>query len=296
VGLDVSPGAVEVSSRRGVDQTFLGTVEDLAATNPAPFDSFVGLGNNLGLLADPARAITFLEVLGRMSHAGSNLVGTILDPYGTEDPLHLAYHEANRGAGRLAVTDPDTDLAGDARPRPGSDCSGAHRTSWPKWSARPDGSWLRSKVRASMPPSCGAMGEPAMTEAAEEGTDLDLDFSKLDRVAGLGVLPCAVQDVATGEVILIAYVNAEALQAARSRRRAVFWSTSRNELWEKGATSGAAFELVEVRVNCEQNSLLYLVRPLQGGICHTRNQAGGARNCFYRCLDMATGQLRNMDP
>jgi len=102
VGLDVSPGAVQVATSRGVSQTFLGTVEDLAATDPAPFDSFVGLGNNLGLLADPERAVTFLETLGRMSHAGSNLVGTILDPYDTEEPLHLAYHEANRRAGRLA--------------------------------------------------------------------------------------------------------------------------------------------------------------------------------------------------
>lgn len=102
VGLDVSPGAIEVSARRGVKQTFLGTVEDLAATRPAPFDSFVGLGNNLDLLEDPSRAVTFLDALSRMSHAGSNLVGTLLNPYDTEEPLHLAYHEANRRAGRLA--------------------------------------------------------------------------------------------------------------------------------------------------------------------------------------------------
>jgi len=135
-----------------------------------------------------------------------------------------------------------------------------------------------------------------VSEDLEEGVDLGLDFSKLDGVAGQGALPCAVQDVTTGEVILVAYVNAEALVAAVGRRRAVFWSTSRSELWEKGATSGAGFELVEVRVNCEQNSLLYLVRPLREGICHTRNRAGAARNCFYRRLDFATGQFEMLDP
>jgi phosphoribosyl-AMP cyclohydrolase len=131
----------------------------------------------------------------------------------------------------------------------------------------------------------------------EEGTSLTLDFTKLGRVAEvLGVLPCAVQDADTGEVILIAYVNQQALRASIESRSAVFWSTSRNELWEKGKTSGETFELLEVRVNCEQNSLLYRVRPRRGGICHTNNAAGQPRNCFYRRLDFATGALVNLDP
>ena len=128
----------------------------------------------------------------------------------------------------------------------------------------------------------------------EEGTRLQLDFAKLDGISG--VVPCAVQDVTTNEVILVAYVNEEALQVARARRRAVFWSTSRNELWEKGASSGAVFELVELRLNCEQNSLLYRVRPLVEGICHTRNSSGSARDCFYRRVDLETGELQNLDP
>ena len=132
-----------------------------------------------------------------------------------------------------------------------------------------------------------------MAVELEEGVVLHLDFNKLDAVHG--VVPCAVQDVTTGEVILVAYVNEEALEASRRRRRAVFWSTSRNELWEKGATSGASFELVEVRVNCEQNSLLYRVRPLVEGICHSRNEAGLARNCFYRRLDLESGSLEHLD-
>ena len=132
----------------------------------------------------------------------------------------------------------------------------------------------------------------------EEGTALELDFAKLAKVAAAcpHVIPVAVQHADTREVILVAYVNELALNKAITERTAIFWSTSRNELWEKGKTSGETFELLEVRVNCEQNSLLYLVRPRRGGICHTRNQAGQPRNCFYRTLDFATGQLLNLGP
>ena len=131
----------------------------------------------------------------------------------------------------------------------------------------------------------------------EEGQDLTLDFDKLSSVAKVGgVLPCAVQNVDSGEVILVAYVNQLALQTSIETRTAVFWSTSRNELWEKGKTSGETFDLLEVRVNCEQNSLLYRVRPRRGGICHTRNQAGAPRDCYYRRIDFATGKLENLDP
>ena len=131
----------------------------------------------------------------------------------------------------------------------------------------------------------------------EEGTALALDFGKLATIPdSCQVLPCAVQNVDSGELILVAYVNDLALRAAVESRSAVFWSTSRNELWEKGKTSGETYDLVEVRVNCEQNSLLYLVRPRRGGICHTKNSSGAARNCYYRTLDFETGTLKNLDP
>jgi phosphoribosyl-AMP cyclohydrolase len=132
----------------------------------------------------------------------------------------------------------------------------------------------------------------------EEGTKLQLDFRKLQRAVAAcpDILPVAVQNVDTGEVILVAYANELALQTALETQTAVFWSTSRNELWEKGKTSGETFELVEVRVNCEQNSLLYRVRPKRGGICHTNNSSGEPRNCYYRRLDRQTGELVNLDP
>ena len=114
----------------------------------------------------------------------------------------------------------------------------------------------------------------------EEGVNLLLDFGKLADAAKIdGLLPCAVQDMDTGDVILIAYVNALALRRAVATRTAVFWSTSRNALWEKGKTSGETFELVKVLVNCEQNALVYRVKPRRGGICHTRNRQDA---CFYR--------------
>jgi len=133
-----------------------------------------------------------------------------------------------------------------------------------------------------------------MKTALEEGTDLTLDFAKLDKTTG--VIPCAVQNADTHEVILVAYVNDAALRRSIETRSAVFWSTSRNELWEKGKTSGETFDLLEVRVNCEQNSLLYVVRPRRGGICHTKNADGQPRNCYYRRLDFDTGRLENTDP
>jgi phosphoribosyl-AMP cyclohydrolase len=132
----------------------------------------------------------------------------------------------------------------------------------------------------------------------EESTTLQLDFSKIATIAEAckDVIPVAVQNIDTGAVILVAYVNEKALQASIDSRLATFWSTSRNELWVKGKTSGETFELIEVYVNCEQNSLLYKVRPNKGGICHTKNQRGEPRNCYYRRLNFETGELENLDP
>ena len=104
-----------------------------------------------------------------------------------------------------------------------------------------------------------AGGAASAHEEIEEGASLALDFSKLDAVRG--VVPVAVQRADTREVVLLAYTNEAAMRESFRTRRLVLWSTSRGRLWEKGATSGCRFELVEARVNCEQNSLLYLVRP-----------------------------------
>ncbi len=137
-----------------------------------------------------------------------------------------------------------------------------------------------------------------MSKELEEGSELRLDFDKLAKVAANApdVLPVAVQNIDTGEIILVAYANQLALETAIETRTAVFWSTSRNELWEKGKTSGEMFDLDEVRVNCEQNSLVYRVRPRRGDICHTKNAKNEPRNCYYRRLDLESGKLVNLDP
>ena len=121
----------------------------------------------------------------------------------------------------------------------------------------------------------------------EEGIREALDFSKLRKVAGIeeDVLPAVVQDATTKEVLIVAYVNRQALKETLKTGIATFWSTSRNELWVKGATSGNALRVDEVRVNCEQNSAVFLVTPQGGGACHTKDRDGRYRTgCYYRRL------------
>ncbi|MDE0133447.1 MAG: hypothetical protein OXM54_01285 [Acidimicrobiaceae bacterium] len=124
----------------------------------------------------------------------------------------------------------------------------------------------------------------------EEGTVARIDFGKVAQIGrdGHQVVPVVLQDADSGDVLFIGYANDEALRLTFERRSAVLYSTSRNEIWHKGATSGDTLSLVEVRVNCEQNSLLYRVRRDGGGACHTRDASGASRpGCYYRSLENA---------
>jgi phosphoribosyl-AMP cyclohydrolase len=125
-----------------------------------------------------------------------------------------------------------------------------------------------------------------------EGTNvLKLDFTKLGKIPkDSKVVPVAVQNAVTNEVILIAYTNMLALEESIKHRKAIFWSTSRNKLWFKGEESGNTFSLHSIYVNCEQNSLVYKVTPDRGNICHTSTN-GVANNCYYRQLDLDTLEL-----
>jgi phosphoribosyl-AMP cyclohydrolase len=137
-----------------------------------------------------------------------------------------------------------------------------------------------------------------MSKELEEGLELNLDWNKLEKaVEGTkGIIPVAVQNADTKEVILVAYINQQAFEESLKRKMLVLWSSSRQELWIKGLTSGETFELVDAFVNCEQNSLLFLVRPNRGGICHTKNKEGEPRNCYYRRIDLENPtQLINID-
>lgn len=127
-----------------------------------------------------------------------------------------------------------------------------------------------------------------MSKELEEGTRVTLDFAKLKKIGEKGqhVVPVVLQHADTKDVLYIGYANDLALAETLKTRRAVLWSTSRNELWRKGETSGDVLELVDVRINCEQNSLLYVVRPVKSGACHTRDASGQTRGtCYYRRLE-----------
>lgn len=99
-GLDISPGAIRVARKRGVRDLVLGTVDEYA-TNRHRFDTFLLLGNNLGLIEGRDRAPAFLAALAALANPGAEIIAHGTDPYGTTDPVHTGYHERNRARGRL---------------------------------------------------------------------------------------------------------------------------------------------------------------------------------------------------
>ena len=93
-----------------------------------------------------------------------------------------------------------------------------------------------------------------------------------------GLIPCVVQQYDTGEVLMVAWMNEESVGLTLKTGTTWFWSRSRQELWHKGATSGNVQKLVELRYDCDADTLLALVHPA-GPACHT-----GERTCFYRAF------------
>ena len=94
-----------------------------------------------------------------------------------------------------------------------------------------------------------------------------------------GLVPAIVQDAETHQVLMLAYMNEESLRLTLEKGETVFWSRSRGELWHKGATSGNIQKVIEVRVDCDADTLLIFVHPA-GPACHTGNQT-----CFYRSIE-----------
>jgi phosphoribosyl-AMP cyclohydrolase len=105
-----------------------------------------------------------------------------------------------------------------------------------------------------------------------------------------GLLPVVAQDAESGEVLMLAYVSETAVEQTRETGRAHYYSRSREELWEKGATSGHTQAVREIRVDCDGDALLYLVDQT-GGACHT-----GYESCFYRTIDGTVVGERVFDP
>ncbi len=122
----------------------------------------------------------------------------------------------------------------------------------------------------------------------EEGTEFTPQFEKRG-----GLLPAAVQETTSGQILMLASLNAEALEKTIQTGLATFWSTSRNTLWTKGETSGDFLTIDHILVDCDQDAFVYKV-TLQGeGVCHTYNQKGEHRKaCFYRNLNTEKSTLQ----
>jgi len=105
-----------------------------------------------------------------------------------------------------------------------------------------------------------------------------------------GLVPAVAQDADSGEVLMVAYVSREALARTRETGLAHYYSRTREELWQKGQSSGHVQHVEEVRVDCDGDTLLYLIDQ-EGGACHT-----GYRSCFYRTVDGEVVGDRVFDP
>lgn len=101
-----------------------------------------------------------------------------------------------------------------------------------------------------------------------------------------GLLPVIAQETDSGEVLMMAWMNREALGLTREKGRAVYWSRSRQQLWYKGETSGHVQELEEIRIDCDADVVLLQVRQVGGIACHT-----GRRRCFFRVLKNGEWQI-----
>ncbi|MCW5715316.1 MAG: phosphoribosyl-AMP cyclohydrolase [Bauldia sp.] len=118
--------------------------------------------------------------------------------------------------------------------------------------------------------------------------DLETTVEFRPRFAADGLIPAIVTDARSGEVVMFAWMNAEALALTLSTRMAHYWSRSRRALWKKGETSGNTQSVIEMRIDCDQDALWLRVDTAGDGVnCHT-----GARSCFYRLVTDADGATR----
>jgi len=113
----------------------------------------------------------------------------------------------------------------------------------------------------------------ASTDSRETGLALDPKFDSA------GLVTAVVSDRGSGALLMVAHMNAEALALTRATGEAHFWSRSRARIWRKGESSGNCLKVVEMRVDCDQDSIWLIVDPA-GPACHT-----GARSCFYRRIE-----------
>ena len=132
-------------------------------------------------------------------------------------------------------------------------------------------------------PAASLFDAPGSKEEVESGSRFTPRFDSS------GLIACITCDAATGEVLMFAWMNAEALQKTIETGEAHYWSRSRRELWRKGATSGMIQKIVEIRTDCDQDTMLLKVR-IDGpsAACHM-----GYRSCFYRSVPLGEKAGRN---
>ena len=95
-----------------------------------------------------------------------------------------------------------------------------------------------------------------------------------------GLVPAIIQDQATGDVLMLGFMNAESFELTRRTGEVVFFSRSRNKLWKKGESSGHVLKVTDIRIDCDADALLIRVNPVGPGVCHE-----GYRSCFFRSLN-----------
>jgi phosphoribosyl-AMP cyclohydrolase len=124
----------------------------------------------------------------------------------------------------------------------------------------------------------------------ESGEHMEIAFEKSG-----GLVPAIIQDTRTGEVLMLGFMNAEALAETQRTREAVFFSRSRNRLWKKGDSSGHVLRVLEMRVDCDADALLLRVEPVGPGVCHE-----GYSSCFFKRIEedgsARTVEERTFDP
>ena len=117
------------------------------------------------------------------------------------------------------------------------------------------------------------------------GTEQDETHEIRPKFNADGLITAIAQDADTNEVLMLAWMNADALQTTIETGRGTYWSRSRQELWIKGETSGHTQDVVEIKIDCDQDAVLLKVKQT-GGACHT-----GRTSCFYRTIDTNTFRL-----
>ncbi|MBN1646914.1 MAG: phosphoribosyl-AMP cyclohydrolase [Spirochaetales bacterium] len=126
--------------------------------------------------------------------------------------------------------------------------------------------------------------------SGEYTNELQLDFGP----DGNTLVPVVTQDAKTKEVLILAFANKTAFEETRKSGYATYWSRSRKELWKKGMTSGDMLKVEDILINCEQNSLVYLVTPQGKGACHAKMKNGNPyTSCYYRRIT-PEGTLENI--